>query len=107
MPWQVEILDETVLAELDAWPPKVRAALDKIVDRIESFGLEALHPPLVKHLQGKLWEMRPGAAGNEGRALYITVTGRRVVIVAAFMKKSQKTPKRWLDLALERAKGVA
>lgn len=107
MPWQVEILDEAVLAELDAWPPKVRAALDKIVERIEGLGLEALHPPFVKHLQGKLWEMRPGAAGNEGRALYVTVTGQRVVIVAAFMKKSQKTPKRWLDLALERAKGVA
>lgn len=33
-------------------------------------------------------------------------TGKRVVIVAAFMKKTRKTPKRWLDLAEERAKGV-
>jgi phage-related protein len=60
----------------------------------------------VKHLQGKLWEMRPSASGNAGRALYITAKGSRVVIVAAFMKKTQKTPKRLIELALERARGV-
>ncbi|GJD73605.1 type II toxin-antitoxin system RelE/ParE family toxin [Methylobacterium goesingense] len=104
MAWQVEILNEAVMAELDAWPVKVRASLDKIVERIETLGLDRLHEPHVKHLQGKLWEMRPSAAGDDGRALYVSVTGKRVVIVAAFMKKTRKTPKRWLDLAVERAK---
>ena len=94
------------MAELDAWPVKVRAALDKIVERIETLGLEHLHEPHVKHLQDKIWEMRPSAGGNEGRALYVAVSGRRVVILAAFMKKTRKTPKRWLDLATERARGV-
>ena len=106
MAWQVEILNEAVVAELDAWPVKVRASLEKIVERIETLGLDRLHEPHVKHLQGKLWEMRPSAAGDDGRALYVTVTGKRVVIVAAFMKKTKKTPKRWLVLAEERAKGV-
>ncbi|MGU3536406.1 type II toxin-antitoxin system RelE/ParE family toxin [Methylobacterium sp. A54F] len=106
MPWRVEILNETVLAELEAWPPRVRAALDKIVERIERLGLERLQPPHVKHLQGKLWEMRPSASGDDGRALYVAVTGRRVVIVAAFMKKSRKAPRRWIDLALDRAKDI-
>ena len=106
MGWTVDILDESVLAELDAWPVKVRAALDKIVERIETMGLDRLHEPHVKHLRGKIWEMRPSAAGNDGRALYVAVSGKRVVIVAAFMKKTQKIPKRWLDLAEERAKGV-
>ncbi|MET7242628.1 type II toxin-antitoxin system RelE/ParE family toxin [Methylobacterium sp. EM32] len=94
------------MAELDAWPPKVRAALDKIVSRIEVLGLDNLREPHVKHLEGKLWEMRPSAAGDDGRALYVTVVGQRVVIVAAFMKKTQKTPRRMIERALERAKGV-
>ena len=106
MAWQVEVLDETVMAELDAWPVKVRASLDKIVERIETLGLERVHEPHVKHLKDKLWEMRPSADGDSGRAVYVTVSEKRVVIVAAFMKKTRKTPRRWLDLAAERAKGV-
>jgi phage-related protein len=40
------------------------------------------------------------------RALYITATGRRVVIVRAFIKKTEKTPRREIDLALTRARRV-
>jgi phage-related protein len=106
MAWQVEVLNEAVVAELDAWPPKVRASLEKIVERIETMGLDRLHEPHVKHLRDKLWEMRPSAGGDDGRALYVAVSGKRVVIVAAFMKKTRKTPQRWLELAEERARGV-
>lgn len=107
MAWSVEVLDETVLGELNALPVKVRAALDKIIERIQTQGLHRVHEPHVKHLKDKLWEMRPSADGNDGRAIYVTASGQRVVIVAAFEKKTQKTPKRWLDLAEKRAKGAA
>jgi phage-related protein len=42
--------------------------------------------------------------GRDGiaRALYVTVTGQRVVIVRAFIKKTDKTPRREIDLALAR-----
>lgn len=40
------------------------------------------------------------------RAIYITATGKRVVIVRVFVKKTQKTPRHELDLAHERAKEV-
>jgi phage-related protein len=106
MRWQVEVLNEVVAGELDAWPADVRAALLKIVERIEAVGLTHMREPHVKHLQAKLWEMRPSASGNDGRALYVTAKGSRVVIVAAFLKKTRKTPKHVIDLALERAKGV-
>ena len=106
MRWTVEILNEAVSRELEALPLDVRAALAKIVERIEQVGLERVHEPHVKHLRGKLWEMRPSARGNEGRAIYVTARGARVVIVAAFQKKTQKTPARWLDLAEDRAKTI-
>ena len=38
------------------------------------------------------------------RALYVTAVGRRVVVVRAFIKKTQKTPNREIELALKRAK---
>jgi phage-related protein len=40
------------------------------------------------------------------RALYVTVTGKRVVVVRVFIKKSQKTPRHEIELALKRCKEV-
>ena len=56
--WTVELLDDTVAAELDAWPRDLRAALIRIFNRIGSVGLERLGEPHVRHIEGKLWEMR-------------------------------------------------
>lgn len=84
----------------------LRAALAKIVERIELVGLDRVYEPHVRHVRGKIWEMRPGAAGLEGRALYLTVTGARVVVVVAFQKKTRKTPSHYLDLAETRAKDL-
>ena len=36
------------------------------------------------------------------RAIYVTATGQRVVIVRAFVKKTQQTPQRELDIARQR-----
>ena len=105
--WSVELLDETVAAELDAWPRDVRAALTRIVDRITAVGLERMGEPHVRHIEGKLWEMRPSGSHLEGRALYVTATGRRVVIVLAFLKKTRKTPDRIIRLAQERARKLS
>jgi phage-related protein len=106
MRWTVELLDQRVADEIEAWPVALRTALTRIIDRIEAVGLERVHEPHVKHVRGKIWEMRPGATGLEGRALYVTVTGARVVIVVAFQKKTQKTPAHFLDLAETRAKDL-
>jgi phage-related protein len=46
--------------------------------------------------------------GKDGmsRAIYITARGRRVVVVRVFVKKTRKTPRREIDLALNRAREV-
>ena len=41
--------------------------------------------------------------GGAGRAIYVGQKGQRLVILHAFVKKSQKTPKRHLETARERA----
>jgi phage-related protein len=80
--------------------------LTSIVDRIEALGLERVREPHVKHLRGKLWEMRLSGRDGIGRAIYLTAVGRRVVIVLAFVKKTQQTPPAVLALAERRAKEV-
>jgi phage-related protein len=104
--WTVELLDDTVVAELDAWPRDLRAALTRIFNRIGSVGLERLGEPHVRHIEGKLWEMRVSGNRLKGRALYVAAIGRRVVVVLAFVKKTRKTPDRYIRLALERARRI-
>jgi phage-related protein len=54
-----------------------------------------------------LWEIRLKGADGISRALYVVATGKRVVVVRVFVKKTEKTPRREIDLALKRAKDVA
>ncbi len=46
--------------------------------------------------------------GKDGiaRAIYVTATQERVVVVHAFTKKTQKTPRQALETARARAKEV-
>ena len=74
---------------------------------IEEFGVERVREPHVKHLRGPLWELRMKGKDGISRAYYVTAVGRRVVVVRVFIKKSQKTPSREIELALKRAKEIS
>ena len=106
MGWTVETLDETVEAEVQALPMDMKARLARVADLIESKGLEHVGAPHVRHLDGSLWEIRLRGRSGISRALYVTATAQRVVIVRVFIKKTQKTPRREIELALERAKSI-
>jgi len=106
MAWAVELLDERVRDELEALPPDMQARFRRIVELIQRYGLERVHEPHIKHLEGPLWEMRMKGKDGISRAVYVTAKGRRVVVVRVFVKKSQKTPRREIEIALERAQEV-
>jgi phage-related protein len=105
--WIVELLDGRVREELDALPADMKARFRRIVELIQSYGFDQLREPHVRHLEGSLWEMRMKGKDGISRAIYVTAKGRRVVVVRVFVKKAQRTPRREIDLALERAKEVA
>ena len=104
MIWNVSYLDESVEAELEAQPADIRAKFRWIVALIQSHGLELVREPCVKHLEGPLWEMRMKGRNGIARAIYVTRAGRRLVILRVFSKKTEKTPRREIELALARAK---
>jgi len=106
VPWTVETLNETVDAEVEALPEDMRARLVRIVQLVEEKGLERVDGPHIKHVEGRLWEMRLKGRSGISRALYVVVVRHRVVIVRVFVKKTEKTPRREIDLALARAKSV-
>lgn len=106
MRWSVYLLDGSVRAEMESLPKDVIAGFLRITRLIESEGLENVREPYVKHLEGPLWEMRMRGRDGIARALYVTAVGRRAVVVRVFAKKTQKTPRREIELALRRAKEV-
>jgi|ERR1035438_4731419 len=103
MSWRVEILNEIVAAEIAALPADMQARFLRLAERITSAGLESLSEP---HVESKLWELRLTGRDGIARALYVTAIGRRVVVVRAFAKKTQKTPRTEIELALRRAKEI-
>lgn len=106
MKWVVETLNDVVDAELEDLPADMQARFWHIAELIQEFGLERIREPHVKHLSGPIWEMRIKGKDGISRALYIRVVGRSVVVVRVFVKKTNKTPPREIELALKRAKGV-
>ena len=103
--WSVEYLPAAA-EERAALPVDMRARLARMTDVIGQNGIANLPRDWVKHLGDKLWELRVTGKDGIARAIYVTATGQRVVIVRIFVKKMQKTPPRELELARQRAKEV-
>jgi phage-related protein len=94
MSWIVELLDARVRDELEALFFEMRARFRRIAELIQVHGLEAMR------------EMRMKGRDGISRAIYVTARNRRVVVVRVFVKQTRKTPRREIDLALERAREV-
>ena len=84
----------------------MQARLARMISLIGQHGLMNIPRDWIKPLGDKLWELRISGKDGIARAIYVTVTGQRIVIVRIFVKKTQKTPNRELALARQRAKEV-
>ena len=99
--WEVEI-DERAAKEVRRLPTALKARYLHISELLQSEGPDHVGMPHVKHIEGKLWEMRMKAKGSIARAIYFTVEGKRIIVLSAFVKKTQKTPKKEIRKARKR-----
>lgn len=88
--------------EFNALPMDMRAHGAWIIDLLESRGPQQVREPYVRPIEGKLWEMRLKGRAGIARALYFARVGRRLCVVRVFVKKTQKTPRPEIELALRR-----
>lgn len=86
---------------LDGLDLKTRARFRWSMEQLRVRNFQA-REPLVRHLEGDLWELREESQSNIYRMIYFFFTGRRIVFLHGFQKKSQKMPRRELDLARRR-----
>ena len=106
MTWSFVYVNAEAKAELDMLPPEVRASFERIMELVRAFGLERVHEPYIKHIEGRIWEMRLRGRDGIARALYVTASERRVLILRVFTKKTRRTPRREIELARRRAEEV-
>jgi phage-related protein len=102
----VEVLNEAVETEILALPKDMQARFLRISELLQIFGPQQVGMPHVRPLGEKLWEMRLNGAAGIGRAIYTATAGQRLVVLHAFVMKTQKTPRRAIDLARKRLREV-
>jgi phage-related protein len=103
--YSIEYFSARVLAKIDQWPVGVLADYARLVELLTEFGPD-LRMPHSRALGGGLVELRPRGSEGIGRALYCYLAGDRVVVLHAFVKKTQATPERDLRIARCRQKEV-
>ncbi len=66
MHWTVHTLNPEVEAEIKALPADMQARYLRLADLTQAHGLDRIGAPHVKHLEGRLWELR--ITGRDGIA---------------------------------------
>ena len=85
-----------------------RDAQARIAAAIEKLRVRNVHAgePLVKHIDGKIWELRQATRSGAFRVLYFMFVGRQIVLLHAFQKKTRQTPRREVTIAQARMERI-
>lgn len=105
MGYSIEYFHPRVKAEIESWPDGVLADYARIIELLMEFGPN-LRMPHSRAMGDGLFELRPRGSEGIGRAFYCFVLNRRILILHAFIKKTQGTPERELKIARKRMKEV-
>ncbi len=105
MKWKITFFSEKVEEQTLKFPSGILANFLHIAEMIEELGPN-LGKPYVGSLGSGLFEIRAKGKEGIGRSLYCMAKGKEIIILHSFIKKSQKAPKKELDLARKRMKEV-
>lgn len=79
---------------------KQRAKIRRVFLTVKEYGIPALGPHAKKLVGAPLWELR--ILGKDNIRILYTLFQGKIVILHGFIKKSIKTPKKELEVALRR-----
>ena len=105
MNWQVTFYSGALEEELLQLPSGFLARFLRYAERMETYGPD-LGMPHTRAMGKGLFELRLKAAEGIARVFYCTLVGRRIVILHQFIKKSEKTPPKELEIAKRRMKEI-
>lgn len=94
-----------VLTTIEAWPVDLLADYARLVELLMVYGPD-LKLPHSRAFGGGLFELRVKGKVGIGRAFYCFQVGRHVIVLHAFVKKTQATPDADLSIARQRLKAL-
>jgi len=103
--WKVTFYSPSLEEEILQLPAGFVARFLRYAERMEIYGPD-LGMPHTRAMGRGLFELRLKAAEGIARVFYCTVVGRQIVMLHQFKKKSEKTPRKELDIARRRMEEV-
>jgi len=105
MKWKIEFFNETVETDTLSLPAKILAKTLRIFEMIEEHG-PYLGKPYTDAFGDGLFEVRAKGAEGIGRSFFCYSNGKKIIILHSFVKKTQKTPHKEIEIALKRKKEI-
>ena len=105
MDWEILYYSDDVQEEIRVWPVGIRAYYARITERMRVSGPN-LGMPFTRSMGQGLFEIRAKGKEGIGRAFFCTVIDRKIIILHIYIKKSQKTPEKELEIARKRLASV-
>jgi len=99
--WKIEFFNEKVKQDTLKFPPKMLGKLLHVFELMEIFGAN-IGEPFTKSLGKGLFEIRVKTNEGIGRSIYCYKKDNKIIILHSFIKKTQKTPNKELEIALSR-----
>lgn len=103
MSWKITFFSEKVERETLRFPAGILAHFLHILELVEEFGPNLGKPHTAPMSEG-LFEIRAKGKEGIGRSLFCTKKGKEIIILHSFVKKTQRTPKKELEIARRRMK---
>ena len=105
MDWSIEYYNNEVEKRILALPKGLLARYLRLTDLMLEFGSD-LGLPHTRFLGEGLIELRIKSREGIARIFYCTLIGKKIVMLHMFIKKSDKIPKKEINIATKRMKEV-
>lgn len=105
MNWRITFYSSAFEEEVLRLPAGFVARFLRYAERMEVYGPD-LGMPHTRAMGDGLFELRLTAGEGIARVFYCTLVGRRIVMLHQLIKKSEKTPRKELEIARRRMKEV-
>ena len=105
MDYEIRYYSEEVEEEILSLPDTLAARYVVLTRRMAALGAN-LGPPHTDSFGEGLFELRLKGAEGIARVFFCTLVGLRIMMLHSFVKKTQKTPPREIEIARKRMKEV-
>jgi phage-related protein len=105
MEYRIEYFSPDVEEEILSLPDSLAARYIFLTRRMTVIGAN-LGPPHTDSFGDGLFELRLKGSDGIARVFFCTLVGRRIMMLHSFIKKTQKTPPREIEVARKRMKEI-